>query len=390
MKLFRICYYTILTGFFFAGIITGRREIFLLFFIMFFLLFASLMLVLWTALSFSFVQELSEKTAVKGGTVNLKINIYNDKPFPFTLMKIYVQTVKYNSDTVLSFNLSPKSRISFDVPVYAAYRGVYDIGMAKLEINDIFGLMQIKFDMRKLSYYRMRTLTVYPKLVELPFLPARLSDAKLAGGAAMRVSEEGEAFSALRDYRHGDTAKRIHWKASAGKRELLVKNYDTPAENGVMIAVDLQANEEEGENLLIWADIACECAAMIAKYSTWAGYNVLLIDSAPASRAVEAGSRQDFAVIYDRLAVMPFGKGADFAGKIKAEFEKRQSIEAVYIVSSRHEGICAAVNEMLHKGCRVKCLMPNAGRDAVQAAMSAMPGASCTAVEFGSDIASWV
>ncbi|MDR2932739.1 MAG: DUF58 domain-containing protein [Oscillospiraceae bacterium] len=385
MKSFRICFYLVMAVCFFAARITGERVLFLLFFMQCFLLLCALMLNLWTFFSFSFVQDISAQSSVKGTTPTLKIGIYNDKPFPFTLMRVKVKTAQLNETCVLSFNLSPKNHIYFDVPLYCAYRGVYDVGMTTLDVNDIFGLLHLRFDLRRLPYYRLKKLTIYPRLLVPPFLPARLRDTKLFGGGSMRLSDEGESFSDLRAYRPGDPSKRIHWKVSAGKRELLVKSYDTPAENAAMIVIDNGKNGLTGEDALFRADLACECAAMIAHYSLRAGYVVSLITASP-DREIKGENPRDFARIYDRLATIAFNTGDDVAAKITS-LPASSGVSAVYIVTARRDApFCAAAARFLAAGQSVTCLMPGVTPEESHAARALMPGVDCIPIALGSDI----
>ncbi len=47
----------------------------------------------------------------------------------------------------------------------------------------------------------------------------------IEGGEAVRIAGSGDEIYSLRDFRHGDDLRRIHWKASAKISELVVKEY---------------------------------------------------------------------------------------------------------------------------------------------------------------------
>ena len=84
MKAFRVCFYTVMALCLLGGMINGIRAYYLVFFFQLALVCISLALNLWTILSFSYVQQIDEKRAVKGGFCQLHVGIYNDKPFPFS------------------------------------------------------------------------------------------------------------------------------------------------------------------------------------------------------------------------------------------------------------------------------------------------------------------
>lgn len=375
-----------MAGFLFAGRLTGRREFFLLFFLLVFVALYSLCLNLWTVFSFSFVQEVSEPVAVKGSVPRLKIGIYNDKPFPFTKMRIRVDTVMLSERNLLSFNLSPRSHIYFDLPLHCAYRGVYGVGMTALEVNDIFGLLKNRFDLRSLPYYRQRTVKIYPRLTALPYLPARQPDAKYAGRSAGRASEEGETYADLRKYRPGDPMKRVHRVASARRGELYVKTYDIPIETAAMIALDNRLGGETGEEALYLADLACECAAAVAYYCLRAGYVVDLVEAGPGRPAIKGRSRQDFPKLYDALAVMPFRVEGDLGAALERESRSARNLRAVYVISGRPaEEFADPLNRLSREGCAVRLIAVSAGGDAVQDT-SGLPGVRCISLSVGGSV----
>ena len=362
MKRVRVLYYLSMLVLLLAGLATGRREYFFVLCIMFLVICYAAVLNIWTFLSFSFVQELSDNSVVNGASPVFKIGIYNDKPFPFTMMKIAVQTPLPTEYVELSFNLDPQSNIHYDITLNCVYRGVYDVGMTTIEINDVFGLLCMRFDLRMLPYYRHKKLTIYPRLVQLPYLPAQICDAKYAGGGVQQISEEGESFSDTRQYRFGDPFKRVHRTLSMRKRELFVKRYDVPMETSAIIVLDTAVNCYEGEKLLHFADLACECATAIAYYSLRAGYVVALTGAAENRAIVDGKSSSDFAKLYDELAVIPFDVEGDICNTLRREINKHPNLKAVYVITSRRDpAIIDVLRSMSQTGCAVKCIVPAPG-----------------------------
>ena len=387
MKLFRVLFFAAMAAFFFTARLTGRREFFLLFFILLFVALYALILNVWTVLSFSYVQDLRDQTAVKGSSTRLSLGIYNDKPFPLTMMRVRVETAVPSEQTALRFNLSPRSRISFDIPLHCAYRGLYDVGMTTIEVNDVFGLFNIRYDMRRLPYYRQRVLKIFPRLIALPFLPAQSRDTKFSSGTQGRLADSGESYADLRQHRPGDPLKRVHWKASARKRELLIKSYDLPLETAALIAVDTSA-VYEGEEALRYADLACECAAAVAHHCLKAGYTVSVVDADPKHPPVEGGSQKAFARLYEGLAVLPFGKGGDFAAGLRESARLRPGLRAVYALTSRRDvALDSALAELARSGCAVKCILLDPTGEKLRQEASRVPGVTMRFITFGEDIA---
>ena len=305
MKLLKGCWYCLMAASFLAGRVTGRREFFLLLFIMGFILIFSLCLNIWTARSFCYLQDVEKNVCVKGGQTNMHVTITNDKPFPFSLIRLNMITIARSQKVHERFSLQSGSSITFTVPLACPYRGIHNVGITTLEINDSFGLVKTTFNMLEMPYYSHIEVKVYPQLTELGILPAVRSDSKQIGNAGKWNIEQGESYAGLRPYRPGDPFKRVHRAVSSRMRELYVRTYDMPLETSIIIALDTATacdNEEEG---LYLADLACQCAAAIANHSLKTGHRVLYHD-AGLSTALDLESVYDFPRLYDRLAELNF------------------------------------------------------------------------------------
>ena len=226
MKALRILYYLLMPVFLVAGLYTGMR-------LWFILLLAQILLVLfifalnqWTLRTFAYTQSLDVAEAVKGSETALHLSIRNEKPFPLSMMKVDVEMAAPSENTQVSFSLLPFTGKEFDFKVAMPYRGVYPIGITTMRITDIFGLLPMGFDMRKLKYYRQPELTVYPRAETPDSLYADMADEKLFGERYLHASESGSSISGARAYRPGDPLKQIHWKKSAQHGELFVKQYE--------------------------------------------------------------------------------------------------------------------------------------------------------------------
>ena len=343
MKPLKICWYGLMAALLFLGLLTGRREAFLLLFIMGFVALYSLLLNLWTVFSFTYTQKIDNDVCVKGGETSMRITVHNENLFPFALIRLAAAPVARSQKARFDFSLPPYSRASFTLPLPCPYRGVFGVGMTELEVNDSFGLVKTRFNMLNLPYYRQPKVKVYPRLVELPFLSARQSDSKHFGSDGRQYAEHGESYAELRRYRPGDALKRLHRAACARRRELYVRTYDMPFETSVLIALDTAVGDTSGEAGLYLADLACECAAAIANYSLRAGYRVIFCCDVFPGGAEAFESVKSFSRLYDTLAALEFHERQDgFAGilrKIPA-FGAR----AAYVISARKD---AGISEAL-------------------------------------------
>ena len=345
MKALRILYYLLMPVFLVAGLYTGMR-------LWFILLLAQILLVLfifalnqWTLRTFAYTQSLDVTEAVKGSETALHLSIRNEKPFPLSMMKVDVEMAAPSENTQVSFSLLPFTGKEFDFKVAMPYRGVYPIGITTMRITDIFGLLPMGFDMRKLKYYRQPELTVYPRAETPDSLYADMADEKLFGERYLHASESGSSISGARAYRPGDPLKQIHWKKSAQHGELFVKQYEQPARENVAVFIDNCAHGEAGEAALAAADTVCEAAACITLHCLSRNRSALLRalgDTRGVRQGEEAPDMADFEKVRRWLALLPFEDKAP--GPLPLE-DCRGGSALIVITSACSEALEASIAE---------------------------------------------
>ena len=122
---------------------------------------------------------------------------------------------------------------AIEAPLAFARRGVYELGPAEVGVTDPFGLL------RFVRRFEERTeVVVYPEVHDLPGFP--LSGGNVEVGARGSRGQRGDEFASLREYRHGDDRRHIHWKSVARTGELYVKEFALEAPRRYTVALDLR------------------------------------------------------------------------------------------------------------------------------------------------------
>lgn len=134
-------------------------------------------------------------------------------------------------------------------------RGVYRLGELELSIRDILGIVNIKRTVQA-----TKTLIVYPRLIKLEHLNLP-SNRQMGNLPSLNKSlEDFSTILDLRKYNYGDSLKKVHWKLTAKKGELFVKNFEYKASTGIWIFLDLfedSYDKDEDGSLEEWAVEAC-------------------------------------------------------------------------------------------------------------------------------------
>ena len=117
--------------------------------------------------------------------------------------------------------LRGKGRFGWRVNTLCLRRGRYTLGPITLTSGDPFGFFQIQRELTPTSH-----VVVYPMTVEIArfALPVGI----LPGGDALRRRTHYTTANAagVRDYSPGDSFNRIHWRSTARRNRLIVKEFE--------------------------------------------------------------------------------------------------------------------------------------------------------------------
>lgn len=116
-------------------------------------------------------------------------------------------------------------------------RGVFRVGPAQLSISDPLGLVA-----RGANVGSHDTLIVYPRVDPLRGHPTvRGRDPSIQASRPEFSARGGEDFFTIREYRHGDDLRRVHWKTTARRDELMIRQFETPWQSRGLLILDTRA-----------------------------------------------------------------------------------------------------------------------------------------------------
>lgn len=188
-------------------------------------------------------------------------------------------------------------------------RGVWPVGPLSLRTIDPFGLAQ-----REQEFGDTRTVTVVPEVVPLAPLGVAVG---AAGGTAqtssMRLGQGSDNLSP-RHYVTGDSMRRIHWRATAHRGDLMVRQEEEESSPDAVVVLDRTARR--WQRIGMDADPAFEAAvsacASAALHLAQDGYSVDVLDSAGGVLGMLRGHEDDRDGLLVALAmVSPQGEGRE-------------------------------------------------------------------------------
>jgi uncharacterized protein (DUF58 family) len=146
--------------------------------------------------------------------------------------------------------LPPRSRSTLKYVIKAARRGAFALSAIHLRVRSRFGLWQ-----RFLDYPLESVLNVYPDMKQLAEygVLARTNRLSLVGVRQTRKIGQDNEFERLRDYTRDDNYKQIHWRSTARRSKLTVKDFQANQSQRLLFLIDcgrMMANEAAGLSLL--------------------------------------------------------------------------------------------------------------------------------------------
>lgn len=171
------------------------------------------------------------------------------------------------------------------VPVELRYevvgheRGVHALGPLEVITTDPFGLVR-----RRFALGRPSPVTVAPAIVDLPPLPPTGGEAGGTRQSAALQLGQGLDNLVARPYAPGDSMRRIHWRATAHRDTLMVRQEEQESSPAATVVFDRAlsrwspaAAEAAGRDLAFETAVSA-CVSAVARL-VHEGYTVDVVDS---------------------------------------------------------------------------------------------------------------
>ena len=291
--------------------------------------------------------SLSPHHVNRGESAALQIRGINRCPLP--VKPLQLQVCMGESTTLYQVRLRPmkEGRLTAELP--SEHVGAFLCGADRVFAEDVFGIVRCS-----ISHSEKEMLLSLPlsfPVEEMTFSPGDTGKAALA-----RAQEDYTSPDDVRAYVPGDAMKRIHWKLSSRRGEVLVRRYETPAPPDTLILVDQRSPEhEDAEKALALRDAVCETAVAVA--------DMQLKDLSPVRAPFYGRYANEFAAdqsvnisyLKEMLALQPFDGQEDFARTLHLELRRMgRTGAAVVITTCLTPNVVEAVSRIRRMGPHVR------------------------------------
>ncbi|MEO9175795.1 MAG: DUF58 domain-containing protein [Gaiellales bacterium] len=236
----------------------------------------------------------------------------------------------------------------------------------ELVLEDAFGLARARRPLPRTGLVR-----VEPQLVELA--PPRARALRERDGARPALpSASGEGIAGVRDHEVGESLRRVHWRTTARRGRLTVRELEEPPRVELSIVLDAAAQSTGGDTF----ERAVCAAGSLAMQAARAGASVTFESTDRHATRVDVGSTGSRAALIDALcAVEPDGElpiasllgrvpgarillvssdlGPELVERVRALRARRRSISIVAIEAARSAGFDRAIAELTRAGAEL-------------------------------------
>ena len=273
--------------------------------------------------------SLSGQTVHRGEDVSLTLTVSHRGLIPIAPVLLVVDSLPDEPEKRVRLKDMPGRVQTLVLPFRASHVGVSHPGIRECVVEDLTGFFSVA----------KKTVSSLGELVILPgtFATDPLNYAPGDPGSEImaRATEDLSSPSDIRSYQSGDPIKKIHWKLSLRKNELLVRKYEEPVLSEALILMDCSrppdwGHPEAGADI---RDTLLETAASVYSdlLETDHSFRMPLIGPHPVAIDRNTG----IAIAFDNLCRVDFSASEKFERVLEMESRHLRKIGCVVIITAR-------------------------------------------------------
>lgn len=265
----RLGYGLVMAAMLAAGLSTGTRFYYLIFLGLAAMLALGFIAALWTLFTLRFDIKGVRTRVNRGDRMMTVFTVRHGSLLPVSAIRVHLNVPSaYAPTQEVNVSCPPFVRRTFRQVIACPHRGVYEAGVTRISVEDVFGLITLT----RRPNTRLVRLEVLPRAWDVAPLPLKSIDQ----GPEFRstAAEDTASPSDVRTWQEGDELKKVHWKLSLRKRELLVRTYEESARPDTLIIPDLAEITALRDQQLTLEDCVCEASLSAAQAQLRAGYPV--------------------------------------------------------------------------------------------------------------------
>ena len=322
---------------------TGSQLFLLLSVLVLLVLAGALIAVLWAAATLEAEGELSADTVRRGEDVTLFLRMRHRGLLPIAPLLLELSDPAGSKDRDIRLKNMPHRLQSFRLPIHTLHVGVFSVGLHACTVEDLLGLVRKRVLLKQTFF----DLLVLPRIFDME--PLKLAPGDPGSELMSRATEDLNAPSDIRSYQQGDAMKKIHWKLSMRKGELMVRKFDEPILQDVLILMDCSRppswGHPQAEADLRDALLETTASVLTDQAATDHQVRLPLLGTHP----VDVDKRMGLSIALDYLSRVDFSETDRFERVLSMESRRLRKVGCVVVVAARLNILMVDIMVRMHR-----------------------------------------
>lgn len=286
----------------------------------------------------------------RGDVVSMEIAVSHRSPLPIAPVALRMRATSNTPAGTIHLTQLGRRRQRVVHKFAADHVGAMFPGVDSYVVSDVFGF----FKREHRPDLNGQELLVLPVPFEVE--PLTFAAGDMGVETMKRAMEDPSSPSDIRAWQQGDPLKRIHWKMSARKRELMVRQFEEPALPDALVLLDtappyLPEGLESESRRAFLRDAVLETAASVVACQIRQDNPVRM--PLVGDRPMEYNSRMGLTLLLEELARCTFNETERFERVMMMQLGELRKTGAVVIITTR------LGSEMVELMVRMKRMGPN-------------------------------
>jgi len=326
-----------------AAAATGNPLLYLLALMTVFTVILCLAGVLWASATMRISAECDQETVYRGDDVSVLLRVRHRGWIPIAPVSLEMNTLAGERKREIRLKNMPGKTQTLRMPLHAAHVGVFSTGIRECMVEDLIGIFQRRIIPQDTEY----TLTVLPLTFETA--PLEMAPGDPGSEIMARATEDLSAPSDIRSYQPGDAIKKIHWKLSLRKGELMVRKFDEPVLQETLILMDCSKPPDLGhsEAEADLRDALIETGASLFSDQVKTEHTVRM--PLTGNHPVDLDDRMGIPIAFDYLTRLDFSAAERFEQALMMESRRLSKVGCVAVVTARLNGSMTEMMIRMHR-----------------------------------------
>ena len=326
-----------------AAMSTGSTLLFVLAIMVALTVFVCLISVIWASATVRITAEIEDQTVYRGEHTTLVLGVSHGGWIPVAPVILEIPSMSGGESRKIRLKDIPGRVQSLRMPIDAAHVGIYTSGIKTCTIEDLLGMFQRVIRPDETVY----SLTVLPRVFDVD--PLAMAPGDPGSELMARANEDLNAPSDIRAYQPGDAMKKIHWKLSARKQELIVRKFEEPLLQEVLILMDcsrppFRGDPQEEADI---RDALLETAASLFSAQMRTDHEIRM--PLTGSRPAEADRSIGTTIAMKYLAGVDFSETDRFERVLQMESSRMSKVGCVAVVTARLNYAMVDIMTRIHR-----------------------------------------